>query len=79
MTTETCQGALVRRKAAHRPSGAMPSPGCARNRLAMVGLVTGASLLFIIALIGPFIAPYPYYAAGLDGGRWKKRPAVAGR
>ncbi len=44
-----------------------------KNKLAMVGLIM-VILLFIIAIIGPFIAPYPYQAQDLqavvkNGGR----------
>ena len=58
MTTEILQGALVREK----PATGLWRDAFSRlrkNRLAMVGLVM-VLLLFIIAIIGPFIAPYPY-------------------
>ena len=58
MTTEILQGALAREK----PATGLWRDAFSRlrkNRLAMVGLVM-VLLLFIIAIIGPFIAPYPY-------------------
>ena len=47
-----------------------------KNKLAMVGLIAVITL-FVIAIIGPYIAPYPVHGAGPQGRRRERRPAAA--
>jgi oligopeptide transport system permease protein len=64
MTTDALRGNLVQTR---RPSAGLWSDAFTRlrrNRLAMIGLISVIAL-FVIALIGPFIAPYPYQAQDL--------------
>jgi oligopeptide transport system permease protein len=64
MTTEALRGNLVQTR---RPSAGLWRDAFGRlrkNRLAMVGLFMVIAL-FIIAVIGPYIAPYPYQAQDL--------------
>ena len=63
MATQTAQGVIARPKAA--PGQWREAFGrLRRNRLAMIGLIAVLGL-FVIALIGPYIAPYPYYQQDL--------------
>jgi oligopeptide transport system permease protein len=63
MATQTVQGVIVAPKAA--PSQWREAfARLRRNRLAMLGLILVIGL-FVIALIGPYIAPYPYYQQDL--------------
>jgi len=58
MATQTAQGVIAKPKAA--PGQWREAFGrLRRNRLAMIGLIAVIAL-FTIALIGPYIAPYPY-------------------
>jgi oligopeptide transport system permease protein len=64
MTTDALRGNLVQ---VRRPSAGLWSDAFGRlrkNRLAMVGLIL-VILLFVVAVIGPFIAPYPYQTQDL--------------
>ena len=64
MTTDALRGNLVQ---VRRPSAGLWSDAFGRlrkNRLAMIGLIL-VILLFIVAVIGPFIAPYPYQVQDL--------------
>jgi oligopeptide transport system permease protein len=64
MTTDALRGNLVQ---VRRPSAGLWSDAFGRlrkNRLAMIGLIM-VILLFIVAVIGPFIAPYPYQVQDL--------------
>ena len=63
MATQTAQGVIAKPKAA--PGQWREAFGrLRRNRLAMLGLILVIAL-FTIALIGPYIAPYPYYQQDL--------------
>jgi oligopeptide transport system permease protein len=64
MTTDALRGNLVQ---VRRPSAGLWSDAFGRlrkNRLAMIGLIL-VILLFVVAVIGPFIAPYPYQTQDL--------------
>ena len=75
MATETLRGTVAQ----PRPATGLWRDAFGRlrkNRLAMVGLIV-VLFLFFIAIFGPYLAPYPYYAAGHPGRRPQRRPAAA--
>ena len=63
MATQTPRSSKPRREAPvarARRCGVTPSAGCPKNRLALVGLFLVSSCFALVAIFGPWLAPYPY-------------------